>query len=131
MKFEALSLLENASWPALVRALSKSFCAAALLPSDCSKAVSGAGAVSTLLMKEGNVVSEFGAVTPAVRAGEEVGSVTGEMVGAVSEGESCQFQNLVRSIFSADEQRPSTPSPSTPCVGKAMMLCGGLKLACW
>ena len=58
--------------------------------------------------------SELGAVRPAVSDGVVVGSVTGVMVGAWSDGESCQFQNRLKSIFSADGQRPSTASPSTP-----------------
>ena len=53
------------------------------------------------------------------------GQLTGEIVGAVSAGESCQFQNRVRSIFSADGQWPSTPSPSTPRVGSEIVAMGG------
>ncbi len=59
-----------------------------------------------------------------------MGSVTGEIVGAVSEGLSCQFQNLVRSSFSPDGQWPSTASPRTPCVGRAMIDWGETKLCC-
>ena len=91
----------------------------------------GAGAGSTLLISEGRLVSEFGAVSPAAIDGPVVGSVTGEIAGAVSAGESCQFQKRVRSIFSADGQWPSTASPSTPWVGSAIVDCGGMKVACW
>src|SRR5262245_26649240 len=109
-----------ANWSAPVRLALKSCWLAAALDRACSSEVSGAGAVSTLLISDGKVVSELGAVRPAVSDGVMVGSVTGEICGAVSPGESCQFQKRVMSIFSAEAQWPSTASPSTPRVGKAM-----------
>lgn len=73
-------------------------------------------------------LSVFGALRPAAIEADDVGIDVGEIVGAASPGESCQFQNWVRSIFSADAQWPSTASPSTPLVGSEMIELGGLKL---
>src|SRR5690348_5072703 len=94
-----------------------------------SNEVSGEGAVSTLLMSDGSCVSEFGAVRPAAIDADVVGKLVGAICGAVSSGESCQFQKRVRSIFSAEAQWPRTASPSTPRVGRARVECGGLKPA--
>src|SRR5690348_98290 len=123
--------MSGSSCCAPVSAALKSCCDAAFLDNACSSDVSGVGALNTLLMSGGRLASEFGAVAPATSEGALVGSVTGEIVGALSLGESCQFQNRVRSIFSAEAQWPSTASPNTPRVGRATLECGGVKLACW
>src|SRR5712691_12260266 len=85
----------GASWAAPVREVLKSFWAAASAPSDCSRLVFGVGACSTLLISDGRLPSELGAVSPVAMDVPVVGSATGEIVGAVSAGESCQFQNQV------------------------------------
>ena len=92
--------------------------------------MSGLGAVSTLLMRLGSWPSVLGAVSVSAIEGVVVGRVTGEIAGAVSDGLSCQFQNLVRSSFSPDGQWPSTASPRTPRVGSAMIDWGETKLCC-
>lgn len=68
------------------------------------RAESGEGAERMLLIKGVRVVRELGAVSGAEMDPEVVGRVTGLMAGAVSDGESCQFQKRVRSIFSAEAQ---------------------------
>ena len=50
---------------------------------------------------------------------------------ATSGGESCQFQNLVRSIFSLDSHAPRIASPSTPRVGSVIDDCGGANACRW
>src|SRR4051812_41734216 len=114
----------SASFEEPVIDVSKLFWLSASAPSAVSSELSGVGAVSTLLISDGNCVSEFGPVTPAVSDGDDVGSEVGEIVGAVSAGESCQFQKRVMSTFSAEGQLPSTASPSTPRVGSAIVEVG-------
>jgi hypothetical protein len=46
------------------------------------------------------------------------GAISGAVIGI---GESCQFQNRVRSIFSAALKRPSTASANTPPEGSGMI----------
>src|SRR5579884_371420 len=127
--FWALVIIE-ASWACPVSDVLKSFWLAAAWLSALSKLLSGAGALSTLLIRLGSWPSEFGAVSVAAIEGVVVGRVTGAIVGAVSDGLSCQFQNRVRSSFSPDGQWPSTASPRTPRVGSAMIDCGETKLCC-
>src|ERR1700722_1819180 len=109
--------ISDASCAAPVSALSKSFWLAAAWPIACNRPLFGCGAVSTLLIRLGRPAIVLGAVRLPAIDGVVVGRDTGDIVGAVSAGESCQFQNRVRSIFSAEEQWPSTASPSTPRVG--------------
>src|SRR5450755_603628 len=77
-------VIKPASSVAPVRLELKSFWLAASAPSAWSNEVSGVGAVRTLLINDGRFVRELGAVSPAAIDGEVVGSVTGEIVGAVS-----------------------------------------------
>lgn len=46
-------------------------------------------------------------------------------------GESCQFQNLVRSIFSHELELPSTASPSIPLLGRVSRSVRGTTTSVW
>ena len=93
----------GASCVAPVKLAAKSGCVD-VFAKACSKAVSAFGALRMLFINGVNVVSEFGAANGEEMDPVVVGRVTGLIGGAVSDGESCQFQNRVRSIFSAEAQ---------------------------
>ena len=82
---------------------SKDFCSFAALMSAVAREVSAVtGDMLKFWIWGATFVSASGAAKPAVS--DPVGIVIGLISVAASPGLSCQFQNLVRSIFSADGQ---------------------------
>src|SRR5215472_13680328 len=93
----------------------------------CNAVLASAGGAFTLVTIDGSPVSVLGAVAPISVL--PLFRVLPAMSAACGSGESCQFQNRVRSIFSADGQEPRTASPSTPRVGSTTLDTGGEKPA--
>src|SRR5258708_38636404 len=97
--------------------------------SACRAVFASAGGAFTLVTIVGSPVSVLGAV--ASISVLPLLSVVPAMSAAWGNGESCQFQKRVRSIFSAEGHDPRTASPRTPRVGIVMLDTGGEKPARW